>query len=72
MTYHFRVQFDFDPETGQVCALIPHLNNLSDYGQNFSEAEQNILKAAELYLQECPEVSTEEVSSGTQISLTLA
>ncbi len=50
MTTEYKVIYSFDKETGQVCAEVPALNYLSDYGNDFKEAEKNIAKAVELYL----------------------
>ncbi len=70
MNYAFRVQYQFDPETGNVCAVIPKLNYLSDYGSDFEEAESNILKALQLYLEENPHTESEESVLGTKIFMT--
>ena len=67
MTYTFSIQFEFDAETGQVCAVIPALNHLSDYGDNFQKAERNILEAAKLYIAQHPNVETDTDSVGTKI-----
>lgn len=48
----FQVQYGFDTKTQQFTATIPELNNISDFGETIEEAECNIAKAAELYLEE--------------------
>lgn len=71
MTYSFRIQYTFDPETGSVCATIPSLNSLSDYGENFEEAEKNITIAAKLYIEEFKEKLKSDISkNGTNILIT--
>ena len=50
ITAEYKVIYSFDKETGQVCAEIPVLNHLSDFGKDFKEAEKNITNAADLYL----------------------
>ncbi|MGR3311220.1 MAG: type II toxin-antitoxin system HicB family antitoxin [Candidatus Brocadiales bacterium] len=50
MVTEYKVIYSFDKETGQVCAEVPALNHLSDYGKNFKEAKRNISRAIELYL----------------------
>jgi len=75
MTTEYKVVYSFDKETGQVCAEVPSLNYLSDYGKDFKEAEKNIGKAVELYLTHLmdknKEFPRERARKGTFIRLQL-
>ncbi len=48
---NFRVEYEFDKETGQVVAFVPELNHLSSFGSSFPEAEANIKEAILGYLE---------------------
>jgi predicted RNase H-like HicB family nuclease len=76
MVAEYKVIYSFDKETGHVCAEIPTLNHLSDYGKDFEEAERNISKAVELYLSHLLEkkqqVPKEHARKGTFIRLQLS
>ena len=76
MIAEYKVQYSFDKETGQVCAEIPALNHLSDYGKDFKDAEKNITKAVGLYLDhlraKSQKLPPERARKGTFIRLTLS
>ncbi len=76
MIAEYKVLYSFDKETGQVCAEVPALNHLSDYGKDFKEAEKNITKAVELYLDHLrtkrQELPQERARKGTFIRLQLS
>lgn len=76
MITEYKVIYSFDKETGQVCAEVPVLNHLSDYGKNFKEAEKNITKAVEIYLAHIldknQELPKEHARKGTFIRLQLS
>lgn len=48
---HYRIQFNYNPETGLFSGTIPALNNLTASGETFAEAEANIKAAALQYLE---------------------
>lgn len=72
----YKVIYSFDEETGLVCAEVPALNHLSDYGKDFKEAERNISRAVELYLsyllKKKLHVPKEHARKGTFIRLQLS
>ena len=76
MVTEYKVIYSFDKETGQVCAVVPALNHLSDYGKNFKEAERNISRAVGLYLsyllEKKQQVPKEHARKGTFIRLQLS
>jgi predicted RNase H-like HicB family nuclease len=51
MVTEYKIEYDFDPETRSVTAVVPSLNYLSSFGGNFLEAETNIKEAIEVYLE---------------------
>ncbi|MBI5788963.1 MAG: type II toxin-antitoxin system HicB family antitoxin [Candidatus Schekmanbacteria bacterium] len=76
MLTEYKVVYSFDKETGQVCAEVPALNHIADFGKDFKEAEKNITKAVELYLEHLQEKKQqfpkERARQGTFIRLQLA
>lgn len=76
MITEYKVVYSFDKETGQVCAEVPLLNHISDYGKDFEEAERNITKAVGLYLshllEKKQEIPKEHARQGTFIKLQFA
>lgn len=76
MIAEYKVLYSFDKETGQVCAEVPALNHLSDFGNDFKEAEKNITKAVELYLKHLharsQKLPQERARKGTFIRLSLS
>jgi len=47
----FRVEYSFDIESGVVIATVPELNYVSSFGQDFAEAESNVMEAVLAYLE---------------------
>ncbi len=76
MVTEYKVVYSFDKETGQVCAEVPVLNHISDYGRDFREAERNMTKAVELYLAHLmgkrQQLPKEHARKGTFIRLQLS
>lgn len=50
MVRTYRVELETDTQTGQVCATIPSLHDLSDYGETVEEALENLKQLAEFAL----------------------
>jgi predicted RNase H-like HicB family nuclease len=50
MVYTYRVQLETDTHTGQICATLPALNDLSDFGETVEEALENLKQLAEFAL----------------------
>ncbi len=50
MVYTYRVQLETDTHTGQICATLPALNELSDFGETVEEALENLKQLAEFAL----------------------
>ena len=49
--YEYKIEYEFDKETGQTTATIPELNHVSSFGKTFAEAEANVKEAALCYLE---------------------
>ncbi len=49
--YEYKIEYEFDKETGQTTATIPELNHVSSFGETFAEAEANVKEAALCYLE---------------------
>ncbi len=49
--FEYKIEYETDPETGQISATIPELNYLSSFGDTFAEAEANVREAAIGYLE---------------------
>jgi len=49
--YEYKIEYEFDKETGSVVAVIPELNHVSSFGNDFAEAERNVKEAALCYLE---------------------
>ena len=47
----YKIEYDFDQETGSVTAVVPALNHLCSFGATFKEAEKNIREANTAYLE---------------------
>ncbi len=50
MVRTYRVELETDTQTGQVCATLPALNDLSDFGEAVEEALANLRQLAEFAL----------------------
>ncbi len=50
MVRTYRVELETDAQTGQVCATLPTLNDLSDFGETVEEALANLRHLAEFAL----------------------
>ncbi|MBI4359681.1 MAG: type II toxin-antitoxin system HicB family antitoxin [Candidatus Jacksonbacteria bacterium] len=51
LTTEYKIEYDFDQETGAVTAVVPALNYLSSFGATFAETEKNITEAIGAYLE---------------------
>ena len=49
--FEYKIEYDFDKETGQVMATVPELNHISSFADTFAEAEANVKEAALGYLE---------------------
>ncbi len=49
--YTFKVEVEIDEDTGQIILTIPQLDNISSFGNTFTEAEANIIEASVDYIQ---------------------
>ncbi len=47
----FRIEYSFDSESGVVTATVPELNYISSFGQDFAEAERNVMEGVMAYLE---------------------
>jgi predicted RNase H-like HicB family nuclease len=76
MFTQYKIQYDFDPETRSVTAVVPALNYLSSFGDNFQKAEQNIKEAIQAYLEalikEHLEIPQEKILEGTFLKVNVA
>jgi predicted RNase H-like HicB family nuclease len=49
--FEYKIEYEIDKETAEVCATIPELNHISSFGSTFAEAEANVREAALGYLE---------------------
>jgi predicted RNase H-like HicB family nuclease len=51
MVTEYKIEYNFDPETRFIAAVVPALNYISSFGATFAEAEKHITEAIEAYLE---------------------
>jgi predicted RNase H-like HicB family nuclease len=60
MWRNYRVILKTERENGQICASLPKLNNISDFGSTVEEALENLRKLAQFAL-ECMQADGAEI-----------
>lgn len=60
MWRNYRVILKTERENGQICASLPKLNNISDFGSTVEEALESLRKLAQFAL-ECMQADGEEI-----------